>query len=539
MIRSLTASLVIAGLGAALAACSDDPAANTRPALQAPSHPAPPFARLTARQYKATIVDLFAPQTPPKVTVATDPKVGGFDDNAGAQTPSAASIEAYHKAATALANAAMNQQSLFLHCNPMSRPEEDACARDFVVSWGKKAWRAPLEASDVDALMQTYTAQRTASVDFTTAMTMVVEIMLEAPRFLYRVELGTPDATQSVVRLTSYEVASRLSYLLWNSMPDDALFAAAEAGALSTPEGVEKEARRLLNDPRAHAAVAAFFAQWLEFDKMDGLVKDPTLYPAFSAKTSRAMRQSAERFVDATFFDGGTLNTLLTDPTAWVNDDLAPIYGVAPPGTSDLVKVATPAGQRSGILTAPGLMAGFAHETADAPVLRGVFVLNALACSPPPPPPPNVPPAPPASTTSPHTTRDRFAQQHEQGACAGCHHAIDGFGFGFEHYDAIGKYRNDEFGFPVDATGWYETGDLKGKYDGAIELGAKLAASKTVQSCVASQWMRYALGVDRNGLDPQALAPVTDAFIGSGLDLRELVVALVKSEAFRTRAVAQ
>jgi hypothetical protein len=145
---------------------------------------------------------------------------------------------------------------------------------------------------------------------------------------------------------------------------------------------------------------------------------------------------------------------------------------------------------------------------------------------------------PAADSGSPQTTRDRFVSQHEQGSCMGCHHLIDGVGFGFEHYDALGQWRDTEAGLNVDSNGWLPTlGDLSGTFNGAVDLGKKLAASRTVQSCVASQWLRYALGVDHKGVDSQKLQPVVDAFVASGLNMRELLVALVKSDLFQTRTI--
>ncbi len=248
---------------------------------------------------------------------------------------------------------------------------------------------------------------------------------------------------------------------------------------------------------------------------MQGIAKDSTLYPTFSATTVSAMQDSANKYVDNLFFSGGSLQTLLTDDHAYVNDALADIYGVASPG-ADLALVQVDGTQRSGMLTNVGLMAALAHETADSPVLRGVFVLSSIICHALPPPPAGVNTAVPApSTTAPMTTRENFATQHEQGACAACHHTIDGIGFGFEHYDATGKWRTEEYNLPIDSSGWF-TSDydaaLTGTFDGAIDLGHRLAQSSTVQSCVAQNWLRYALGVDHTGVDSKGLTPIVAAF---------------------------
>lgn len=538
-----TALAAALGLSAGIAACTGVIGAGDgagggpgSPGSSGSSIASPPYARLTDTQYNLTVADLFSPIKIPTQSLPADLTIGGFDNNAASQNPTAPLVEAYHNAAVFVAGAAMNDPTALLGCSPSTRADEDGCASAFFASFAKKAYRHPPDQDELTALGGFYTSQRAAGADFVTAMTLAIEAILQSPRFLYRVEIGAPLAgTSNVVALTPYEMASRLSYLLWNTMPDDALFAAAADGSLGTPEGIDAQARRMLADPRAHAAIVDFHRQWLRFDKMNGLTKDATMFPSFGPNTVASMQSSAEKFVEGVFFGDGMLNTLLTDHNAWVNDDLAPIYGVPSPGPN-LTLVSVDAAQRSGILTNAGLMAGFAHQTSDSPVLRGVFVLDRIMCMPSPPPPPNVPPPPAPDAANPHTTRDRFAQLHEQGTCASCHHTIDGVGFGFEHYDAIGKWRTTDMGFPVDSSGWLSgSGDLQGNFDGAVELGQKLAASSQVQTCVASQWTRYALGVDSTGIDAATVAPIATAFASSGGNMRELVVAVTNSDAFRTR----
>ncbi|MEY4576855.1 MAG: hypothetical protein RL701_1558, partial [Pseudomonadota bacterium] len=194
--------------------------------------------------------------------------------------------------------------------------------------------------------------------------------------------------------------------------------------------------------------------------------------------------------------------------------------------------------QRSGILTQAGLLAAFAHETTDSPILRGVFVMDRLLCAAPPPPPPGVTGSIIETTVStmPMTTRDRFALTHEQGTCATCHHSIDGFGFGFSHYDAIGQWRETEHGLTVNAKGWIaNTRDADGAFEGAVDLGQRLAQSTQVRDCVASQWFRYALGLSAADVNTCTLAPVVTAFQDHAGSLQELMIATVTSDAFRNR----
>lgn len=502
-----------------------------------------PLARLTSLQYENTIRDLFAPIPVAVDSPPTDPVVEGFDNNTGAQTPSAAHIEAYHAGASAAARAVMEDPSTVAGCSLASRPDEDACAEQVLTRLGERAYRRPLAADELTGFLGFYDATRSDGTDFITATTLALQAMLESPRFLYRVEEGVPIAGQDgVVQLTSYEMASRLSYLLWNTMPDDELFAAAGAGDLDTPEGIEVQARRMLDDPRAREAILRFHSQWLRFDKMAVMTKDAAMFPAFGPETAAALQRSAELYVEEIFFGGGSLDTLLTDHNAFVNDEIAWIYGVPAPGSDEMQWVPVDPTQRAGILTNAGLLASFAHETADSPVLRGMLVLDRFMCVPPPPPPKGVDTTPPeANDGTPMTTRERFATQHEQGSCAGCHQAIHGVGFGFSSYDAVGQWRTTENGLAVDPSGWFTPNaatDLEGDFVGAVELAERLASSRAVQACLVSQWLRYALGVDRTGVDATQVEPILQAFIASDKNLKELVVELTRSPAFRTHRTA-
>lgn len=550
-----TLLFVAALFGAAAAACSgvigdgeaprrrgttgtDDPNAAITPLAPV----AFPLARLTRSQYENTIRDLFAPIViqgeiplpPADVVIGTE-----FEGNTATQTPSPALVEAYHAAAVFVSSAVMTDSAAALGCTPTSRAEEDACAARFIDTFGRKAFRRPMAAEDTAKLVALYNEARTGGSDLPGAMTTVIQAVLQSTSFLYRVELGTPTpGNANVMALGSWEMASRLSYLLWNTMPDQTLFAAAEANDLVSPEALERHARRMLAEPRAKSAVANFHRQWLKLDKIENVRKDTGAYAGFTAATASAMRAATAKRVESVFFGDGSLRSLLTGTQAWVNDELAPYYGVAAPGGAELKLVDLDPTQRGGILTDVGLLSLLAHEAADSPIMRGVYVLDRIACSPTPPPPKNVPPTPASNPANPKTVRERLELVHEQGSCATCHKSIDGIGFAFGHYDAVGKWRTTESGLPIDDSGHFENaGDLQGTFVGAMELGRRLAESKTVQTCVASNWMRYALGVDGRGIDTTKLTLAVDAFTEKGLDMRELVVALVKSDVFRTRLV--
>jgi hypothetical protein len=503
-----------------------------------PGSPVPTalVARLTNQQYANTLSALFPGLTIQAVTLPVDNAVGGFENVSVAQTQSAELIEGYRATAQAAATAATVDLTKVLPCTVKTAADEIPCGQQFIASFGKQAYRRPLTADETTRMTSFFTTART-TYDFKTAIGMLIQGFLQAPQFLYRLQLGVTDVQNGLVALTQYEMASRLSYLIWNSMPDKALMTAADGNQLSTPDQVEQQARRLLTDPQAHAAVASFHRQWLRFSNMENLVKDTTVFPQWNAAMEQAMVDSVKQFVDHEFWDVGTLDSFFTDNHVYVNDALAPVYGLPAPGSTALTLVAADATQRAGIMTQAGLLAGFAHEVYDSPVLRGVFVLDRLLCAAPPPPPPGVNLSLPATISGPQTTRQMFATGHEQGTCAGCHTRIDGIGFGFESYDAIGAWRTTDNGLPVDHTG-NVTGskDIDGPYNGAIELANKMAASEGVQECVASKWLGYALGLET--VSSAALTPIAQNFIAGGRNLQELLVAVVKSDAFRFRQAA-
>jgi hypothetical protein len=241
--------------------------------------------------------------------------------------------------------------------------------------------------------------------------------------------------------------------------------------------------------------------------------------------------------VDDELWTRGSYDGFLTDPVAWVDGPLAKLYGVPAPAGAGLQRVALDGSQRAGIVTQAGVLAAGAHETSDSPVLRGVFILDRLLCAAPPPPPPSVNQSVPTGTSDqPMTTRQKFALVHEQGSCVSCHKAIDGAGFGLEHYDALGKWRTTDNGLPVDATATLTgTGDADGPYDGAVALAAKLAASRRAHDCLVQQLLRSSLGVTKDDIDASAIQPLGDAFAAHQHDFRELLVALARSDAFRYR----
>ncbi len=504
----------------------------------APIAPVPaPMRRLTRDEYNNTVRDLLADKTRPADQFPLDDEGGGVTGEPSSLTVSSWLAEGYMKAAETLAANAVGNPAALLPCAPAG--DEEACARKFVETTGLRAFRRPLQTGEVDRLMKVYDVGRAAKT-FAGGIQLVLRAMLQSPHFIYRLELAgsTPVGTAAVL-LTPYEMASRLSYLLWRTMPDERLFAAAAAGKLVTPEEIEKEARRMLADARARPVVVGFHERWLGLEELGDVTKDPKVHPEFGPALRTAMHGEIRAFVEHVVWqEGGRLEALLTAPTTFVNALTAPIYGVPAPAGGALTRVDLQPAQRAGLLTQLGLLATHAKPNQSSPVHRGKFVRERLLCTTIPDPPPDlmvVAPDPKPGLS----TRRRFDAHSSVAACAGCHTLMDPIGFGFEHYDGIGRWREMDQSERVDASGALAlTRDIDGPFRDATELAAKLAGSAQVRDCVVAQWFRFAHGRTEADADRCSLSRVGERFAASGLDLRELVVALTQTDAFTHRRPA-
>ncbi|MDC0722459.1 DUF1592 domain-containing protein [Nannocystis bainbridge] len=517
----------------------EDPTEGEPADCEGPLDPGPaPLRRLTHSQYNNTVRDLFPGVTLPLQTIAVDPKVNGFENNADVQTPSALLIEQYQRAALEVTKAAWASPEAFLPCAADGGGEPQQCGHTFLLDLGARAFRRPLTA-DEEAAFLGFFDQQLAETNFTVALQLTVQAVLQSPAFLYFLEFGgEPIEGGEAVALTGHELAARLSYFLWDSMPDAQLLAAATAGDLDTVEGLAAEALRMLDDGKARGALVNFHRQWFDFDGVALINPDPATYPTYTPELRTAMRAELDRFVESTLFDGpGTFASLLTSTATDVEATLAALYGVDAPPPGEWAPVSLDPGERSGILTRAGFLARTAHAVHPSPVKRGVFVLARLLCVPPAPPPANVNTNPPdeGEPGQPKTNRERYAKHTAQADCASCHVTIDGVGFGFENYDALGRWRDLDNGEPVDASGALIGTDVDGSFDGAIELSQKLATSTQAHDCVVSQVYRYALGRGTTAADLCSLGDLRAQFAEASGDVHALLLAVVTSDAFRTR----
>jgi hypothetical protein len=493
--------------------------------------------RLTAQQYNNTIRDLLGIEGDHAADFSADERIGPFKSNVAAPIGDL-QAEQYMAAAEDLAVEAVSDLAGLVPCDPAAG--DATCAQQFIADFAPRAYRRPITDAEATSLLEVYTEGETEE-GFSNGIRLVVQGVLQSPYFLYHVEFGTGDgADGSIVNLTEHEMASRLSYFLWNTMPDEPLFTAADTGQLSTEEGLTAQVERMLADPRAREAVANFHLQWLGVDEVEGVEKSPDFYPNFTPALALAMREETAAFSNAVVLDGeGTLAELFTADYTFTEDPtLLALYGATLPGDhTPGDPVVLPAGQRAGLLTQASVMTRHAHANQTSPVHRGKMVRENLLCqilAPPPPEVDNVPPSPDPNAT----TRERFEQHRADPSCAGCHELIDGLGFGFEHYDGTGAWREMDGVNPVDATGWVIGTDFDGDFDGAPALAQSLAGSPMVAQCVARQWFRFAFGRVETEEDVCTTDALDVAFAESGQDVQSLIRELVLSDSFRMRRAA-
>lgn len=494
--------------------------------------PAPPsLHRLTAAQYHHAIADLLGPGlsiTP----LEPDTPLHGFASVGAAElTVSALAAEQYEAAALALVEQIFGdpaRRAALLDC----APAEAACRAGFVRSFGRRAWRRPLSDAEVALLDGLAADLGDRFNDPWRGVGFAVAALLQSPDFLFRVERGeeAPDDRQTR-RYTDFEMASRLSFLVWNSIPDDALLDAAAAGRLTDDAGLAAELDRLLADPRARDGVGGFFGEYLGLGALDRLEKDPEVFPQMSETLGPAMRAEIDAAVERIVFDDdGDLRRLLTTRTTVVDAELAALYQL--PAVQGPTEIELPADSpRGGLFGMAGVLALNAHRTVSSPTHRGKYVQNKVMCF-------DIPPPPPGVATSldgvgddmgPLTTRQKLEQHRNDPTCAACHRHMDPIGLGLENFDAIGAYRTTENGLPIDARSALD-GD---EFEGPRQLGVLLAQRADFGACVARQVFRHGTGHLESRAEERAVRRLGMGFAADGHRVKALVRALALSDAFR------
>jgi hypothetical protein len=513
-------------------------------AANCPTQPVPrtPLRRLTRFEYQNAVRDLLNVDPSAAKELPADEVTNSFDNNAAVLTVSALHAEKYVLVSETLAKQAVQDLPALVACDAAVMGEE-ACALAFAKRLGRRAFRHATTAEEEQALMTAYAAGRSGGTH-AEGIEVMVRAALQSPRFLYRLETTSPaQPSRPQVPLSPYELATRLSFLIWSSGPDDALLDAAARGELASRAQVAAKAREMLAQPKARAAIAGFFEQWTGARRLDITTKSATSFPLFSPDLRAAMAGELSAFVEHVLWSGDhRLESLLTSSVAFVDAPLAALYGVPAPVSSGqgLVRVDLPAAQgRAGILTQAGFLSVQSHPDQTSPVLRGKFVRSMLLCQPPPAPPPDLDISlPPLDQGS--TARERLAGHLAAGAsCNGCHSLMDPIGLAFEGFDAIGRFRENEGGRALDLSGEIAGAtdpSLTGGFVGVREMAQKLASSSQVRACMTTQWFRFAAGRSEAEADACSLGTLQDAFASSGGDVLELIVATTQTDAFWFRS---
>lgn len=503
-----------------------------------------PLRRLDAEQYLNTLRDLFGD---PEIDFALEDADGAITERAVRQIRDGAEIVASRRA---------NWTAEVYPCD-VDGQADDACVDTFIDGFGARAFRRPLDDEERAWLRAVYDDVQ-VDATFAESMDVVLQVMLQAPAALYMFEAGSGDAEGEMRRLSDYEIASRLSYFVWNSMPDEALFEAAAAGELSQSDGLRAHAERLLADPRAEHNIQRFFSGWLQLDggqlhhPLESTDKDTTLYPEYDDALRAAMRAETEAFVRRTFFEeGASFDKLFTGTYAYVNGPLAALYGVDGPSDDSYQWVDLDSSERAGLLTRAAFLTVLSTKNVTAPIRRGVWVIEEALCKKLGDPPPNANDTPVEGGSVQNedgeievrTVREDVEARTSDDQCAACHSVINPVGFSFENYDAIGRWQIDEVGtgLPVDASGKLVGSDVDGDLVDARDLSQRLAESEQVRGCFASMWAGTAFGQGSgtghdfaiDSCSEQQIAERFAAANGSGGDMRELLLGIIDSNAFR------
>jgi Protein of unknown function (DUF1592)/Protein of unknown function (DUF1588)/Protein of unknown function (DUF1587)/Protein of unknown function (DUF1595)/Protein of unknown function (DUF1585) len=499
-----------------------------------PAPGAAPIRRLTRFELNNTLRDLLGDTTKAGDQLPPELKGNGFSNDAASLSTSRVLVDAYRAIADELASTATKDAAALakLSSCDVAALGEEACAHAFVSDFGKKAFRRPLSDAESAALYGVYVAGKEGATH-AAGLKAVIEMALQSPQFLYRVETGVAVPGKPVWRPTSSEMATRLSYLLWGSTPDPGLLDLAAQHQLDTAEQVKAEAEQMLQDSRARDVLRYFTDTLYGIGGLDGLERNAEAFPTFNASLGPLFRQETERFIEDVVWNGaGDFATLFNAPYTFVNGPLAAFYGL--PGiTGDAFqRVERDPARRLGLLTHASVLSSTTPGSRNNPVVRGKFIFEEILCGNVPSPPVglNVK-EPPADPT--RTTRERFTAHREMEPCKSCHVMLDPIGFGLENFDGVGLWRDTENGKPVDASGELpQNVDIAGAFLGPAELAKKIAGSQDAQRCFADKWQSFAYGRVPGDDDACSKSQLENAFREANGNVKALLLAATQTDAF-------
>jgi hypothetical protein len=489
--------------------------------------------RLLSHHYVSSIAYLLGPTAAAAADPPLDPQVGTFDAMATlSSVPSAADVELYEDSSAAIANTVVDDPGHLANTVGCveSGPFNVSCYEEVATEFGMLAWRRPLTAAEIGRLVNV--AQEARAFDegeFLTGIKYMVMAILQSPNFLYVVEVGEEGADGEPRELDGYELATRMSFFILGRTPDAITLNNARNGVLDDDEGVRAVAQAMVESPEAAAGVTRFFGEFLTVRDLPTKGKDTAVFPMWGEALQSAMVEETTRLVeDIAFAQEASILDLFTADYTFINDDLAELYGMNPPGS--WTRVDLPGNQgRAGVLTHASWLAMLSHTSVNSPTRRGVFVMEQLLCEEIPVPPPRVNPEPIVPDPG-QTLRESLQAHLTDPGCASCHALTDPIGFAFEHYNAVGRFRQQDNGQPVDATGHVQG---IGEWDGAADLVALVSEDERLPRCFVEKVFTQGLGhVPEEGADA-GFDAVSEAWGGEVRTAKRLLVELVSSPVFR------
>ena len=524
-----------------------DPSSPPRASNEAPAGQPPagridvqrvPIRRLNNTEYDNTVRDLLGVSSAPARTFIADEKAGGFDTIAAALGMTDAQYEQYFDAAESLVDATFADAALrsrIVTCAPAAG-DERTCTRAWITSFGRRAWRRPLTTDELDRLTGLALDARALGADWNTASAQVVKALLASVGFLYRIELDPDPAAAEPRRLNAFELASRISYLVWSSMPDEALFERAEDGLLLDDAALRSELDRMLRDPKSAALTSSFAGQWLGLRELRSHQVDAAAFPDWTEPLRESMIREGQRYFDEFLRNRRPFREFFSADLNFVDAPLAKLYGMSGSSFDPTRPTVDLRDTRTGFLGLAGFLTVTSFSYRTAPTLRGKWVLENLLCTEIPPPPANVPELEDddeESGSAPINVRERLAEHRSNPTCAGCHNILDPIGLGLEHFDAIGRHRTEYGpGDRVDARGILPDGAT---FDGLPELAALLAKDPRLMECATEKLVTYALSRELGAADRPFLMQLRDRWLREDASLGSLLEQIVLSEHFRSR----
>jgi hypothetical protein len=425
-----------------------------------------------------------------------------------------------------------SRQQIF-SCDPASADEEPACARQILSSLARRAYRRDVTEDDVQGLMNFYNQGHVES-GFDTGIQFALERLLVSPDFLFRIEQDPLDAEPgSMYSITDTELASRLSFFLWSSLPDDELLDLVQRGELRNPGVLETQVKRMMLDSRSSGFIENFVGQWLYLRNLDGIYPDPAAFPEFDENLREAFQRETELFIDDQIRSDRSLRELLSADYTFVNERLAEHYGIPKIYGNRYRKVTLEGAERGGLFGHGSLMMVTSYPNRTSPVLRGKFVLENLLGGPPPEPPPNVPALETSSDGKQLTMREAMAMHRENPACRVCHAAMDPIGFSLENYDAVGKWRTEFAGQAIDASGLLPDGNT---FEGPGGLrGLLLERPDDFVGTITEKLLRFALGRSLEYYDMPEVRAIVRAAAEDDYRWSSVILGVVESAPFQMR----